>query len=122
MSLSQLRERARHRQCSAVQPFSRVRLSATPWTAALQASLFVGFSRQEYCNGLPFPSPGRSSLLKGQTWFLALQADSEPPGKTLSPILIIIYFLNTYLKNSKMIFVISSILIGANLLSMEQNK
>ena len=31
---------------------------ATPWTAACQASLSMGFSRQEYWSGLPFPSPG----------------------------------------------------------------
>ena len=30
----------------------------TPWTAAFQAPLSMGFSRQEYWNGLPFPSPG----------------------------------------------------------------
>ena len=30
---------------------------ATPWTAACQAPLSMGFSRQEYWNGLPFPSP-----------------------------------------------------------------
>ena len=34
--------------------------SATPWTVACQASLSKGFSRQEYWNGLPFPSPKRS--------------------------------------------------------------
>ena len=32
--------------------------SATPWTAAWQGSLSMGFSRQEYWSGLPFPSPG----------------------------------------------------------------
>ena len=32
--------------------------SATSWTAACQASLSVEFCRQEYCSGLPFPSPG----------------------------------------------------------------
>ena len=37
--------------------FSRVRLCATPWTAAHQAPWFTGFSRQEYWSGLPFPSP-----------------------------------------------------------------
>ena len=37
--------------------FSRVRLCATPWTAAYQASPSMGFSRQEYWSGLPFPSP-----------------------------------------------------------------
>ena len=31
--------------------------SATPWTAAHQAPLSLGFSRQEYWSGLPFPSP-----------------------------------------------------------------
>ena len=36
----------------------RVRLFATSWTVACQASLSMGFSRQEYWSGLPFPSPG----------------------------------------------------------------
>ena len=30
----------------------------TPWTVARQAPLFIGFSRQEYWSGLPFPSAG----------------------------------------------------------------
>ena len=34
---------------------------ATPWTAARQAPLSMGFSRQEYWSGLPFPSPGDPS-------------------------------------------------------------
>ena len=38
--------------------FSRVQLFATPWTLAHQATLSMGFSRQEYWNGLPFPPPG----------------------------------------------------------------
>ena len=33
---------------------SRVRLLATPWTAAYQAPPFMGFSRQEYWSGVPF--------------------------------------------------------------------
>ena len=37
--------------------FSRVRLYATPWTAAHQAPLSTGFSRQEYWSGLPCPPP-----------------------------------------------------------------
>ena len=36
---------------------SRVRPSATPWTAAYQAPLSMGFSRQEYWSGVPLPSP-----------------------------------------------------------------
>ena len=43
---------------SEVKSLSRVRLFATPWTVAYQAPLSIGFSRQEYWNGLPFPSPG----------------------------------------------------------------
>ena len=41
--------------------FSRVRLSATPETAAHQAPLSLGFSRQEHWSGLPFPSPMQES-------------------------------------------------------------
>ena len=37
---------------------SRVRLFMTPGTVAHQAFLSMGFSRQEYWSGLPFPSPG----------------------------------------------------------------
>ena len=40
-----------------VKSLSRVRLLATPWTAALQALLSMGFSRQEYWSGVPLPSP-----------------------------------------------------------------
>ena len=36
--------------------FSRVRLLATPWTTARQAPPSMGFSRQEYCSGVPLPS------------------------------------------------------------------
>ena len=39
-----------------VKLLSRVRLFATPWTVAYQASPSVGCSRQEYWSGLPFPS------------------------------------------------------------------
>ena len=38
--------------------FSCIQLFAAPWTAAHQHPLSMGFSRQEYWNGLPFPSPG----------------------------------------------------------------
>ena len=40
------------------QSLSRVRLLATPWTAAYQAPPSIGFSRQEYWSGVPLPSPG----------------------------------------------------------------
>ena len=40
-----------------VKSLSRVRLFATPWVVAYQAPVSMGFSRQEYWSGLPFPSP-----------------------------------------------------------------
>jgi len=41
-----------------VKSLSRVRLLATPWTAAYQTPPSMGFSRQEYWSGVPLPSPG----------------------------------------------------------------
>ena len=46
------------RKWKKVKLLSCVWLFATPWTAAHQAPLFMGFSRQEYWSGFPFPSPG----------------------------------------------------------------
>ena len=40
-----------------VKSLSRVRLFATPWSAAYRAPSSVGFSRQEYWSGVPLPSP-----------------------------------------------------------------
>ena len=63
---------------------SRIRLFAAPWTAAFQAPLSMGFSRQEYWSGLPFPPPGdlpnpgiepASPALAGRFF------TTEPPGK-----------------------------------------
>ena len=45
---------------------SHVQLSVTPGTVACQAPLSIGFSRQEYWNGLPFPTPGYLLDLKIQ--------------------------------------------------------
>ena len=44
------------RRCMCAQLLSRARLLATPWTAAYQAPLSIGFSRQEYWSGVPLPS------------------------------------------------------------------
>ena len=41
-----------------VKLLSRVRLFATPWTVAYQASQSMEFSRQEYWSGVPLTSPG----------------------------------------------------------------
>ena len=67
-----------------VKSLSRVRLFATPWTVAYQAPPSMGFSRQEYWSGLPFPSPGDLPNLGIEPGSPALHADaltSEPPGK-----------------------------------------
>ena len=40
-----------------VKSLSRVRLFATPWTVAYNVPPSMGFSRQEYWSGVPFPSP-----------------------------------------------------------------
>ena len=70
--------------CLKVKSLSHVQLFATPWTVAHQASPSMGFSRHEYRNGLPFPSPGDLPDPGIKPGFPALQADalpSEPPGK-----------------------------------------
>ena len=79
-----------------VKSLSRLRLLATPWTAAYQAPLSMGFSRQEYWNGVPLPSPNvnytykvfkiqRTANLLGlatlqvlwsHTWLMATRLDS----------------------------------------------
>ena len=51
---------------------------ATPWTVAWQTSLSIGFSRQEYWSGLPFPSPGDLPNPGIKSGSLVLQADSLP--------------------------------------------
>ena len=69
-----------------VKSHSRVRLFATPWTVAYQASPSMGFSRQEYWSGLPFPSPGDLLDPGIEPGSPALQADalpSEPPGSQI---------------------------------------
>ena len=61
-----------------------VHFFVAPWTVALQASLSMGFSRQEYWSGLPFPFPGDLLDPGIEPEFPALQADSllsEPPGR-----------------------------------------
>ena len=60
---------------------------ATLWTVAQQAPLFMGFSRQEYWTGLPFPPPGDfpdPGIEPESLMCLALQVGSlplVPPGK-----------------------------------------
>ena len=57
--------------------FSRVRLCATPQTAAHQAPPSPGFSRQEPWSGLPFPSPMHES--EKWKWSRSVMSDSQRP-------------------------------------------
>ena len=51
---------------------------STPWTVARQASLSMGFSRQAYWSGLPFPKPGNLPDPEIKPRSPALRADSLP--------------------------------------------
>ena len=79
-------------QCMKMKSESPVRLLATPWTAAYQAPLSMGFSRQESWSGVPSPSlVGRAMMLQFPKWSDA-DAVSRPsptegaiPGSSLLP-------------------------------------
>ena len=67
-----------------VKSLSRVWLFASLWIVACQVPPSMGFSRQEYWSGLPFPSPGDLPNPEIKPRSPALQTDSlqpEPPGK-----------------------------------------
>ena len=59
--------------------------SATPWTVAYQAPLSMGFPRQAYWSGLPFPSPEdlpNPGIEPGSPALLVDALPSEPPAKS----------------------------------------
>ena len=65
--------------------FCHIRLFVTPWTVAQQAPLSMGFFRQEYWSGVPFPSLGDLLHPGIERTSPKLQADSlplAPPGKS----------------------------------------
>ena len=63
--------------------FSHVRLLATPWTTAYQAPPSMGFSRQEYWSGLPFPSPMHESEFAQSCLTLRNPMDHSLPGSSI---------------------------------------
>ena len=70
--------------------FSRVRLSVTPYMAAHQAPPSLGFSRQEYWSGWPFPSPVYACMhakMLQSCPTLCDPMDSSPPGSSVHGIL-----------------------------------
>ena len=65
---------------------SCIQLFATPWTVACQAPLSVGFSRQKYWSGLPFPpadfpNPGIIPVSPAASALAGKFFTTEPPGK-----------------------------------------
>ena len=76
---------------------SCVRLFATPWTVAYQAPWSMGFSRQEYWSGLPFPSPRGLPHPGIEPGSPALQTDalpSEPLGKPVKNLKLLMNLIN----------------------------
>ena len=65
--------------------FSHVRLCVTPQTAAHQAPLSLGFSRQEYWSGLPFPSPMNESESEVTQSCPTQQSHGPQPTRLLPP-------------------------------------
>ena len=75
---------------------SCIQFFATLWTAACQAPQFMGFSRQEYWSGLPFPSPGELPVPVIEPVSPELQADSLPLSHRGSPEKNIKYVINNF--------------------------
>ena len=65
---------------------SHVALFVTLWTVACQSPLSMGFSRQEYWSGLPFPSSGDLPNPGTEPWSHTLQADSFLSEPLVKPI------------------------------------
>ena len=70
-----------------VKSLSHVLLLMTPWTIAYQAPPSMGFSRQEYWSGLPFPSPMRESEVAQSCPTLCDPMDYSLPGSSIHGIL-----------------------------------
>ena len=87
---------------------SFVQLFVTLWTVVCQASLSLGFSKQEYWSGLPFPSPWDlpdSGIEPGSP---ALEADaltSESPGKPQEALYMCIYSFSYVLYSFPLCFI-----------------
>ena len=70
--------------CVHMHVLSHVQLFSTPWTVACQVPLSMGFSRQKYWSGLPFPTPG-IFLNQGSNPCLLDSFTAESPGKPSVP-------------------------------------
>ena len=80
----------------------------TPQTAAHQAPPSMGFSRQEYWSGLPFPSPGNFPNPGIKSRSPALQADSLPTELQGKPIIIQVAQLHKFKRASQVALVVKN--------------
>ena len=87
--------------CVHAQPLSHVRLFATSWTVAHQAPLTIGFLRQEYRSGQPFPTSWNLSDPGIEHTYPVLAGrylTTEPPGKPLKVVRAVhVFILHIYI-------------------------
>ena len=105
---------------SEVKSLSRVWLFATAWTVAYKASLSIGFSRQEYWSGLPFPSPGYLPNPGIEPRSPALQAGaltSEPQGKLYIYIYALFFGFPSHLNHQRAVSRVSVLHVRFSLVS-----
>ena len=69
--------------CLHAQLLGRVQLFAVPWTVGCQAPLSMEFSRQKYCSGLPFPTPGIEPMSRVSPALAGGFYTTELPEKTV---------------------------------------
>ena len=89
-------EREREKEREVVQSYPTL---CEPWTVAWQAPPSMGFSRQEYWSGLPFPSPGDLPNPGIKPRSPELQADSlpsEPPGNQVFCLRLVVILAQTH--------------------------
>ena len=91
-----------------VKLLSCIQLLETPWTAAYQASLSMGFSRQEYWSGVPSPSPRGSVEFSNSHQFSSVQLVAQS-----CPIFVIpwpaVHQVSLSITNSRSLFKLMSI-------------
>ena len=107
---------------------SGIWLFATPWTVAFQVPLFTEFSRQEYWNGLPFPTRGDLPDLGTEPASLPSPAlagrflTAVPSGKPLFfftfRLIIIVFFFSFLLYSLYLFFLLD---VPPSILSVKQN-
>ena len=78
-------------QFSSGQSLTLVQLFATQWSVSYQAPQSIGFSRQEYWSGLPFPSPGDLPNPGVEPGSPALQADALPSIMSVTLMLLLLF-------------------------------